>query len=218
VARSESAIAKRRKATLKLSRPDYVEKRAQILSAATRIFAEQGYRETSISDIAREVDLDRATFYYYVGSKTDLFDAIAVDAAEENVTEVERICSSDDPADKKLASLVEQLMSSYERNYPRLFIFIREYERQLEGGGSHSKRLKEIQKRYDTALSGIIREGQEAGLFNKDLPVREIGFSIIGMINWSHLWFKPGRSISGSDMGKAMSTLVMDGIRAKRKR
>lgn len=215
MARQESAISKRRKATLKLSRPDYVEKRAQILEAATRIFADQGYRETSVADIAREVDLDRATFYYYVGSKTDLFDAIAVDAAEENVAEVERICSSDDPADIKLATMVSQLMQSYETHYPRLFIFIREYERQLEGGGKHSKRIHEIQRRYDIALTGMIREGQEAGLFNADLPVREIGYSIIGMVNWSHLWFKPGRSVSGAEMGKALSTLVMDGIRSR---
>lgn len=45
------------------------ETRDRILKAAARIFAERGYYETSIGDIAREAGIGRASFYYYFDDK-----------------------------------------------------------------------------------------------------------------------------------------------------
>ena len=55
------------------------EVRQQIVSAANRLFYEQGYNHTSFSEIAEAAAVPRGNFYYYFKSKDDIFSAV-VDA------------------------------------------------------------------------------------------------------------------------------------------
>jgi len=50
--------------------------KAQILAIARDLFARQGYRGTSIADIARELGTTPAALYYHYGSKAELLDAL----------------------------------------------------------------------------------------------------------------------------------------------
>lgn len=61
--------------------------RANILATATRLFSEQGYHETTVGQIADELDISSATFFNYFGSK----DAIIEELAEEVVAELEAL-------------------------------------------------------------------------------------------------------------------------------
>jgi AcrR family transcriptional regulator len=49
------------------------ERRVQILETAVQFFAEQGYYNTKISDIAQQLGLAKGTIYWYFDSKEDLF-------------------------------------------------------------------------------------------------------------------------------------------------
>ncbi|NOZ75771.1 MAG: TetR/AcrR family transcriptional regulator [FCB group bacterium] len=44
-----------------------------ILEAAKRLFAQKGYQETSMNDIAAEAELGKATLYYYFNSKDAIY-------------------------------------------------------------------------------------------------------------------------------------------------
>jgi AcrR family transcriptional regulator len=48
-------------------------RRREVLAAASRLFAERGYHETSINDIIVEADIARGTFYLYFESKRAIF-------------------------------------------------------------------------------------------------------------------------------------------------
>ena len=49
------------------------ERNAQILAAARRLFAQQGFHSTKMSDIAKAVGVSQGTIYHYFSSKDDLF-------------------------------------------------------------------------------------------------------------------------------------------------
>ncbi|MFF0271115.1 TetR/AcrR family transcriptional regulator [Kribbella sp. NPDC004536] len=53
-----------------------MDTKAQILAIARELFARQGYRGTSIADIARELGVTPAALYYHYISKADVLDAI----------------------------------------------------------------------------------------------------------------------------------------------
>jgi AcrR family transcriptional regulator len=54
-------------------------RRRQLLTAATTVFAQRGYRAASISDIVATAGAARGTFYLYFESKAQIFLAIADD-------------------------------------------------------------------------------------------------------------------------------------------
>jgi AcrR family transcriptional regulator len=54
--------------------------RSQILSAATDLFAQQGYENTAIDEITEKADVAKGTFYYHFGSKEDVVIALRNDS------------------------------------------------------------------------------------------------------------------------------------------
>jgi AcrR family transcriptional regulator len=53
-----------------------LDKKALIFQAATRLFAEKGYKETSMGEVAKLTDVAQGTVFYHFKSKEDLFLAI----------------------------------------------------------------------------------------------------------------------------------------------
>lgn len=56
------------------SKQDYsnVDNKQRIIDAATRLFIRQGAHNTSLADIAKELDISKGTLYYYYSAKSDL--------------------------------------------------------------------------------------------------------------------------------------------------
>lgn len=63
-------------------------KRQKILQSSRRIFAEKGYHNTSISDIIRDTELARGTFYLYYKDKEDIFDSILSELTKAISTQI----------------------------------------------------------------------------------------------------------------------------------
>jgi AcrR family transcriptional regulator len=51
-------------------------RRAQILQAASRVFARKGYHAANVSDVSAEAGVSQGTVYHYFDSKEDLFMAV----------------------------------------------------------------------------------------------------------------------------------------------
>lgn len=63
-------------------------KRRQILEGAGRVFSSVGFDATSMSDIAREADVSKATLYVYFPNKERLFAAICAERRDRNIAEL----------------------------------------------------------------------------------------------------------------------------------
>ena len=59
--------------------------RTQILGAASELFAEQGYEQTSIDEITKKADIAKGTFYYHFDSKEEVVIAIKQDSLVDAV-------------------------------------------------------------------------------------------------------------------------------------
>ena len=68
-----------------------VSTREQILKVALRLFAVEGYRQTSMDDIAREVGISKPAIYHYFNGKEALFRQIVDDALSFHRKVIEQI-------------------------------------------------------------------------------------------------------------------------------
>lgn len=211
-----SGIGRRRAAALAEGSTAYTERRAEIMRTAARIFREKGYNATSVADIAEVLGTDRASLYYYVGSKQELFHEIVRDAAEANATRSEAIRDGADPAPDKIAALITALMASYAEHYPYLFVYIQEdLSKVADGRTRWARQMHAINKRFDDAVVEIVQSGLDTGTLRSDASARTIANGIIGMLNWTHRWYHRGGSGPGADeIGRAFADMVLNGLRA----
>src|SRR3546814_11449663 len=71
----------------------YLAKRAELVEIAGRQFKNNGFRATTLAEIGHKAGLDRATVYYYFGSKEELFRECLRVGVDDNINECERIAN-----------------------------------------------------------------------------------------------------------------------------
>lgn len=77
------------------------EKRQKIMQAATRVFAEQGFYNSTVADVARDAEVADGTIYLYFKNKDDLLISIFEHSMDVFIQAVcEEIDGIDDPVEK----------------------------------------------------------------------------------------------------------------------
>ena len=67
------------------------EKTQNILSAARRRFAHYGFSKVTMDEIAGDVEMGKASLYYYFPTKEDLFKAVVIQEQNEFVNYIETL-------------------------------------------------------------------------------------------------------------------------------
>ena len=213
VPEATSRISQRRRAAQQNPRADYAAKRAEIIAAAAEVFRLKGYQAATLNDIAERLDTDRASLYYYVADKQELFHETIKDVLDANLREAEGISVSDLKPVEKLAALVNTVLASYEENYPHMFVYIQEDMAQLvtEDSPWAAEMVKKT-RRMERIFQSVIEDAIDDGDFRDDISPRVATYALFGMLNWTHRWYVPGRRFKASELARAFASIFADGM------
>jgi AcrR family transcriptional regulator len=212
---NKTVIGKRRNAARKGARQSYEVRRKQIGEAAIGVFHRLGYQGASLSAVANELGVDRATLYYYFSSKEQMYDEIVRAVLLKNEQLADQIAQSAMPAGRKMRELITAFMASYVENYPLLHIYVREDLRHVSGKRSDwSLEMLKVNRRIENVFIRIIEDGYEDGSFRNIGPARRVAYGILGMLNWSHRWFDPAKDSQPGEIGSTFAELVLGGLEA----
>ena len=215
-----SNISRRRRSAQTEGGAEYTAKREELVRIAARLFKEQGYNSTKLADIAREAGLDRATIYYYVGSKEELFRETVEGVLDVNMAEAERLIADESLSWlDRLHAIYIRLMVSYEENYPATFVYIQEQMHQV--GAEETVWAQDIMKKtraFDQTLITFISEAIASGELRANVPPRLVENALFGMLNWTHRWFTPGGPMTGLEVAEAFWSIFINGMGAEAKR
>lgn len=135
--------------------------RQQIIDTASKLFREQGYNKTSISEIARRIGLDQSSIYYWFPSKEAILESIY--DVNSTVSVIQRIR---DDVEDRVVQLYMLIVYNVVRKCELPFDFI-----ELENLVSeHPERYRGFLKSYREcyqAFEKIISSGIEEGVFNE---------------------------------------------------
>ena len=217
---TESGISRRRTAAVDDGTPAYRARRREIIRAAATVFKNKGFRATSLSDIAAAADTDRATLYYYVGSKAELFDEAVSGAVEANAVNAELIWKGAGSAPDKLRLLITSLMRSYVEHYPLLYVFVQENLTHVAPERTDwSRRMRQLNHRYEDAIIGILRDGISEGTIRPVGDPRVVAYGLLGMVAWTNRWFNPTDSIAtGPEIADTFTDMFLDGVTVVKRR
>ena len=215
-----SNISRRRRNAQTLGRADYAAKRHEIVEIAAKVFKEKGFMSTTLADIGRVAGLDRATLYYYIGSKEELFRVSVEGILDNNIKEAERLLKATSlGARERLEQLVGILMNSYVENYPQMYVYIQEQMHQVAKDKSNwAKEMQRKTRHFETAVVSILTEGMAEGSLRDDINVRIAAYSLFGMFNWTHRWFNPSGKLSAAEIIDSFCKIFFDGMEQKPKR
>lgn len=209
-----SNISNRRKVAKGESSASYQVRRQEIAEAAIRVFNRLGFKGASMSAVAAELDIDRASLYYYIASKEELFDELVRTVVERNLEHVKQIQASDLSPRRKLRDLITVLMTSYGENYPLFYIYIRENLSHVSDSRSDwSAYMRKLNAETVDAVIAIVEQGYADKSFRNVGSSRVVAYGVMGIVGWTHRWFRPDRSdVSAEEIGKTYAELVLSGL------
>lgn len=210
---TNSDIAQRRALARANDDPEYRLRREELIKTAAAVFRRKGFRAAKLQDIAAEIGLDRASVYYYVSGKEELYKDVVAEAVRDNVKMVEELRAEKRPAKQKLATFIERLMASYERHYPYLFVYVQENMAHMDEDTAWNREMRLLARRFNDAVRGIIQKGLDDGSLG--FPIKDarlIANGVIGMCNWSHRWFQPDGPWTAKMIGDTFSAMILQGL------
>ncbi|MER6976253.1 TetR/AcrR family transcriptional regulator [Streptomyces carpinensis] len=213
---SSSRIGKRRAAALSGNGAEYAAKRAELVQAAAEVFREKGLAAATLNDIAAKLGMDRATLYYYVGSKDELFQECVTETVVLNLARAKAIVSEDISPREKLQRLIAMLINSQVEHYPYMSVYMQEDMHKASAQDTKwAQQMVENTHRLERYFIDTIADGMEAGIFRSDLSKTLIANGLFGMTQWTHRWWVPvgGQSrYSADDLIHVFTSVLLDGI------
>jgi len=170
------------------NRIDKNHKYHQILEAAVKVFARQGFHQSTVAQIAKEAGVADGTIYLYFKNKDDIlvqfFSFRAKQVFESFREEVDRAESSSD----KLRNLVRRHLAEFQRDRDGAVVYQVETH---QNSRLAEAQIKEMSKMYRDLISEIVEQGQQEGAIRKDLYVGLVKRFIIGAVDevintWLH--------------------------------
>lgn len=186
----------------KISQEKWNAKYQEIIHAASELFYENGYNQTSVNDIVKKAGISKGGFYTYFDSKESLFFSILAKSDREIIQYGRDLSAGSD---------VELLLSQYIRY--RLKRFLVEENRvrakyTLEFWSS--TRLSEKQKQlfagrfaeFKTDLLSIIELGQRNNIYRKDILQDSFAYIVLSAID--------GLIMTDTVLGQKMDEEIID--------
>jgi TetR/AcrR family transcriptional regulator, fatty acid metabolism regulator protein len=156
-----------------------IDKRRQILDAAIKVFARQGFHSTRVSDIADEAGVAYGLVYHYFDSKEEVLNELFTERWSLLLAAIDEADKAGQTPREKLGNVASFIIESYRHDPELMKVIIVEVTRAANSFGQ--THLGEIRRAYDS-ITRIVEEGQESGEFRADIDPAFASMSFYGAI------------------------------------
>jgi len=157
---------------------DLNDKQIQILEVAEKLFAEKGFDGTSIRDISKEANINVAMVSYYFGSKEKLLETLILHKTSGLKEQLENLIEENLEPVEKINKLVDLYINRLICN--KGIYRVLHFELASKKVAIDLPSFTEIKKSNFKSLELIIQEGQEKGVFRKDVNIPLLTPTILG--------------------------------------
>jgi TetR/AcrR family fatty acid metabolism transcriptional regulator len=181
-----------------------------ILEAAIKVFAEQGFHQATISQIAREAGVADGTIYLYFKNKEDIMVNFFGYKTRQVFGRFREEVDKADNARDKLRLLINRHLEEFQRDRNMAVLYQTEthrFSRMCE------EQIREMSKMYLDLVSEIVEAGQDEGLMRKDLYMGLVKRFIIGAIDEViNTWLHSGGNYDLVTMADPLVDLFIRGV------
>jgi TetR/AcrR family fatty acid metabolism transcriptional regulator len=195
---------------LKIKKKDKNSKYHLILEAAVKVFACQGFYQSTVAQIAKEAGVADGTIYLYFKNKDDIlvqfFSYKTRQVFDRFRAEVNKAENSLD----KLRNLIRRHLTEFQRDRNMAILYqvgTHQIDRLAE------EQIREMSKLYKDLISEIVEVGQQEGSIRKDLYVGLVKRFILGGVDEViNTWLHSERDYDLVSMADPLVDLFVRGI------
>ncbi len=183
-----------------------------IVGVAIDLFHRKGYFATSISEIAGQCGIQKASIYYHYPSKENILFHIQQVTMEDLTAYLHGNLEGLTDVEDRMRAAVRSHVRFHLHRQKETFIANTELR-----GLTPEHYLEIVAQRdgYETIFQGIIRDGCEAGVF-ATADVRIISYAILTLCNAGAIWFNPQGRMSVDAIADIYEKFVLRGLMAGR--
>jgi AcrR family transcriptional regulator len=163
-----------------------IERKQQLLDAAARLFAEQGYASTRVVDIVDAAGVAKGLFYWYFENKEALFRELASDIRHQLRRTQRKAIDWNEPA---LVRIVQGTMASvrFMAEHASFFSLL-----EIEGR-SVAEELRRGTEQHLRDVKALIVAGQEDGTVTKEDDPELMALAVVGAVGQFSHFHRTGR-------------------------
>ena len=180
----------------------------ELLEHALQQFSQDGFRETSLQDIADRLGITRPLFYYYFESKEDLLWRIIGRLGDDLRSESQPLAQSDASAIERVELILQAHLATLLNNPAAFRVYFA--ERHLVDG-KRDRSLKRGETEYLNLIIDVIEQGQREGDIC-DVDAKILAHLGMGLANSTLRWYVPDGPISCEELVKTTTSVFVDGI------
>jgi AcrR family transcriptional regulator len=182
----------------------------EVLDAAAKVFAERGYSEASVQDVADELGILKGSLYHYIRTKEDLLFWL-LEAVHKDVEEIlEQVAAEEGLGPLERLSLYVRRQVLYNLdNLRRISIYYHDMDRLSE-----DRLAKIVSQRHahEKFVNGLIREAQDQGLADPSLDARVLTNCLFGTVIWTYRWYRPNGRTSRERIADLCANFTLNGV------
>ncbi len=189
-----------------------VTRRDELLRIAARLFAERGFRNTTVRDIADASGILSGSLYHHFDSKESMVDEILQTFQNELFASYDEILASKAPARERLDAAVRLSFEALDQHHHEVAIF--QNEADWLGTQERFAYLAERNAQSRHIWVTLLRDGVASGELRSDLDVELVYRFIRDSVWFAVRWYRPGGDLTPQHVADQFLTLLLDGITA----
>jgi AcrR family transcriptional regulator len=185
-------------------------RRDQILAIAATLFAERGFKNTTVRDIADAAGILSGSLYHHFDSKEAIVDELLDTFQTELWKEYDAIEASDVTPRAKLEAVVRASFDAIDHHHSEVAIFQNDaaYLVTFERFGY----LAERNEKFERLWTGLLEAGVASGELRADLDI-ELVYRFLRDTVWVAVrWYRPGGSLTPADVADQYLKILLEGI------
>jgi AcrR family transcriptional regulator len=185
-------------------------RRQELLAIAARLFAERGFKNTTVRDIADAAGILSGSLYHHFDSKESIVDELLDSFQQALWREYDAIEASDLTPRQKLEAVVRTSFDAIDRHHSEVAIF--QTDAAYLSSFDRFAYLGERNTRFRTLWTGLLRQGVASGELRADLNV-ELVYRFLRDTVWVAVrWYRPGGDLTPEQVADQYLHILLEGI------
>lgn len=186
------------------------------MNAATKVFAEKGFFQSTVAQIAKEAGVADGTIYLYFKGKDDILVQFLNFKIKQVFARFREEVEKADTAVDKLHNLVRAHLDEFQRDRNMAILYQSETHQRTR---LTEEQIREMSDMYLDIVTEIVEQGQQEGSVRQNLYLWLVKRFILGAVDEViNTWIHSGGKFDLVSMAEPLVSLFINGIGSEQAR